>query len=310
MTRWSSAIAISVLLIHGSAQAQMTGTAADAEQLYEKAWEAMERNDYENACSLFERSFAISRATGPLQGLATCHERRGALSRALGLWRQAEQNLAPDASSLIDVRAAIFRLERRVPLLTLSLVEGSPLGAVIELDGEPVAADGRPREVDPGAHELTVNAKDRAPTMTKVKLGEGERKTLVLSTGATIAVERAPEPGFRLGPIRIAGIAAGSVGVAAAIAAGVTGGLMIAAESDIDAGCPGEGRSNCDASALAAKDRADGLAPWNVAMWVGAVAGVGAGIPLMIVGDGDAHDAPPPAQVTLGPGFVSISASF
>src|SRR5262245_31824243 len=120
-----------------------------AESLYDEAWTAMEKGDYDTACSKFEASYNVSRATGPLQGMARCEEGRKHPVRALEHWRELERRLPETSSTKAEAKANITRLEGVVGRLALRLAPGAPADTRVELDGARVPADGKETLVDP-----------------------------------------------------------------------------------------------------------------------------------------------------------------
>jgi hypothetical protein len=273
------------------------------EALYEQGWAAMDRKDYPAACALFERSYEASRATGPLQSLAACYEARGFLLQAVELWKSAIEVLPAGSESAAEAVSAVTRLEERLPALTVSLAPGAPRGSRIVVDGE-VVTSFRSRWVDPVIeHVIRVSADGHRTSEVRVRLSERERRTVVVAPGP----EAPREEG--IGPIRGSGIALLVLGGVGFTAAAVTGGLMISDEATIEAGCPGGSRRGCDDDALDARRRAEALSPWNVASWVVGVAATGAGIPMVIVGDGEPASGPR-MGLAAGPGSLGFEMKF
>jgi hypothetical protein len=249
------------------------------EELFDDGWAAMDNRDYEKACTLFEESYSRSRATGPLQGLAACHEARGLLREALVLWREAVRSLPPDSPNVAEARASVRRLEDRVAHLSVLLAPSAPSATRVEIDGEVVAVGGQSIEIDPAVHHtVAATAPGYARSSTDVRLGEGERLTVAIAPGE-------PDVHRSIGPVRGVGIALVTLGAGSVAAAAVTGGVLIARAQTIDQGCKGPHHTECDDAAIAASERARALAPWNVASWVVAVGAIGAGIPMIVVGD-------------------------
>lgn len=257
--------------------------AGTPEDLYERAWEAMDRRDYVEACGLFEQSYAQSGATGPLQGLAACYEARGSYKQALQLWRNAKANLPADSSSRGDVTAAIIRLQTEIPQLTLKLSTAAPPGVQVELDGEVVAASPTPIEVDPVVeHVIEVKASGYMPRRIAFRMAAKEKRTIVLDPGSVL---QGPTEPPSIGPIRGIGIGAVALGAVGLTTAIITGAVLVSHSGTIDDGCAGPDNTLCNARALAASEDAQDLAPWNTAAWIVGVAALGAGIPMIIVGD-------------------------
>ena len=300
LTRRLTAVAALVATgVVGSSEAR----AATPQELYDEAWAAMDKKDYEAACELFEESYEASRATGPLQGLAACYEARGFLLQARAMWLSAIEVLPPGSASAIEANAAAQRLTRRLPSVSVRLAPGTPASSRIELDGV-VVTDSAARPVDPVLeHVIRVTAPGHEPSEVRVRLAERERRDVVVAPGPEARGAAA------IGPVRGSGIALLTLGGIGLTAAAVTGGMMIGESRIVDAGCPGEGRVGCDAAALDAAERAQALSPWNIASWVVGIAATGAGIPMVIVGD-DAAASGPRTELGVGPGSITVELVF
>lgn len=147
---------------------------------------------------------------------------------------------------------------------------------------------------------LTPNRRD---TGLRVRLTEGEQRTVVVSPGPSSG-----EADSGPGPVRATGIALLTLGGVGLTAAAITGGIMLSEEADIDRGCPAGSRTGCSASALDASERANDLAPWNVAAWVVGLAATGAGLPMVLIGDPQSDI--PSAALTVRPAGASLSVAF
>src|SRR5271165_6796984 len=98
--------------------------------------------------------------------IALCEEHLGHLVRALGDYREAEDQArlenAQDVLRIVGNQVAA--LEPRVPRLTVR-VAPAVSEVALKLDGEPIgnAAIGAPMQVDPGVHYVVATAPDRPP---------------------------------------------------------------------------------------------------------------------------------------------------
>jgi hypothetical protein len=294
-------LATAVLAAAGPARAETP------EELFDRGWEAMERRDYEAACALFDQSYAQSRATGPLQGLAACFEKRGLLRQAMMLWRDAERTLPADSPSLPEASQAVKRLRARLAIVTFELPPNAPPETSVQVDGELVPI-GKPVEIDPGVnHAVTISASGERPRRFDLRLGEGEKKTMSLAYGTPVE-PAAPPP--TVGPIRGAGIGLVALGAVGFAAAAVTGGIMMGHEQTIDDGCDGPDHTQCNATALAASDSAKDLGPWNIAAWVVGITATGAGVPMIIVGDGPTEAPSSEVAVVFAGPSIAIRGRF
>lgn len=307
--RWVT-LALLLSSVHaGTAAAQPEPS---AEELFERGWDAMDKRDYESACSLFEESYKISRATGPLQGLASCHEARGRIREALLLYRDALATLPKGSSSRPDVQRAVQRLEARVAKLMVRLPPRATPQTRVELDGH-VVSPGTTLEIDPLVrHVILVTPPNEPAYQIELRLEEGEDKTMVLSppsaNGNATPAPPPPASDSTFGPVRIGGIALLATGAASFVAAAVTGALMLEEADTIAEHCAGPNGTECDVLAIEASDRAKSLSPWNVAAFVVGGAALAAGLPMVIVGDGESRG--PEVAVSVGPFFTGVHGRF
>ena len=124
--------------------------------------------------------------------IALCEEHLGQLARALGDYRDAEdQARLENAQDVLRiVGKQVSALDPRVPRLTIRVVP--PVPAVsLKLDGKPL--DQGPTHaaspVDPGVHYVEATAPNRTPSAAAVTLREYESRVLDVSLS-----EPAPEP--------------------------------------------------------------------------------------------------------------------
>ena len=145
-------------------------------------------------------------------------------------------------------------------------------------------------------------------------LAEGETRTLTLSAGLEIRVnERRDGEGVSGAPqgssaLTKAGWAVLGVGVAGAVVAGVTGGMLMARDADIQRECPGK---VCSPAGRDLVDGAGSLKVVNAIGWGVGIAGVGASVVMLVVGRTPAKRPPPVGALILpGGGGVSLEGSF
>ncbi len=312
MRRALIAVAIGLACLGGGRPALAQKSAA--ENLYDEAWTAMDRGDYDTACSKFEASYNVSHATGPLQGMARCEEGRKHPVRALEHWRDLEQRLPDSSPTKAEAKANIARLESVVGRLTLGLAPGAPPDTRVELDGAAVAADGKERLVDPNVpHRVRTVAAGHPDRIDDVIVPSGGSKRLDVAPGSNAAapVELPRKEDDRSG-LRTAGFVVGGIGVAGAIVFGITGGMMLAADSDVDDACGGDLDNCADGdAALGPSNRGNDLIVPNAIAFVGAVVGIGAGVTLLVISSrGDPTSSPTEVQASVVPGGLSLRGRF
>jgi hypothetical protein len=113
-----------------------------------------------------------------------------------------------------NCRMRLAEVKSALPSVVFSVPPTS--GAFLSLDGASVPLDGSAVDVDPGEHEVTLNAPGNAPIRRTITLREGEK--LHREAFPALVVTRrevAPSPthASSTSPLRIAGIVTGAVGL-------------------------------------------------------------------------------------------------
>lgn len=281
-----------LVTIHASAQ---TGS---GKNLYEEGVAAYGNKDYDTACAKFEQSYRAESAPSALFMFAKCERARGHLVAARRHFLRVAETEIDDQAMVKHARGEAATLATSIPKVTLRLASSAPTATVVLFDGVP-AATGTPVEIDPGSHEIVVNAPGH----------KSQNRSVVLVEGQTLDIEVSPGPPSvnSLGleseassPVRVAGIVVTTIGATLGATAAVTS-IWIAVgcdgESDEHAfGCSRDGDSY--ASPYAA------LLPINAVGWVGGVVGLGVGIPLLIAAPTQS------ANVHIGPSGLAVSGRF
>lgn len=338
------AVAGMAVAAHGSAQG---GDASRAAALFEEGRVALDQGQYALACTKFDESLALVPRPSTILNLATCHEKQGHLVQAFNLYRQGIEKLPSDDPKLKQAMEMLDALTKRLPRLSVKLPASLPVGAKLELDGkalEQIPVQGVP--VDPGQHALLLTAPGRADTRTAVTLVESQQLEITLALGeptggptaptgptpTTSATETtAPPPPPTAGTgetapapppseggdgstLTTAGLVVGGIGIASFVVAGITGGILLSRDSDIEAECPNQ---QCTAEGADLISGSEGLIIGNWVTWIVGIAGVGVGAVLVGVGlssdDGaDSADATARVVPLAGPGLggLLIEGSF
>ncbi len=227
-------VALSALALLISPAAEAQGEAAMAEALFDQARQAMENEDYDTACRQFRESNNIDPAAGTLFNLANCEEQRGRLATAWELYVATMDQLSAEDDRRPIAQARADALAPRLPKLTITLAAGAPSTTKITR-GEVAlssAAFGVALPLDPGEHQLTVQAPGYEPATLNVSVAEAESKTVEVAPGAKLvsaAPTADPEPthsttqpadsttasgsktlGYILGGVGVAGLAVGA----------------------------------------------------------------------------------------------------
>lgn len=282
--------------------------ASRAEKLFQEGRAALDKGDYEAACSKLRSSFEISDALGPLLNLADCEEKRGRLVAALELWQKGAVRLAekPRDERGPIAKQHITELEGRIPRLALSLAPGAPAGIRVRVDGAEV--EGLPREMplDPGTHEVIISAKGHEEKRSTITLDPSEREPFQVAPGRP----RTDEPGGESGSgRRTAGIVVGGVGLAGLVAFGVTGGLMLGKQAVVDEHCDAGSRT-CDATGFDAAASGRTLGIVNGAVLGVGLAGVAVGTLLIVTGGGEKKTASVGIRALPGGSMLSLGGRF
>ena len=186
------------------------------------------------------------------------------------------------------------KLSPLVPELTLTLPPTAPRGTMVTRDGAPVAASalGVPMQVDPGEHEISVQAPGGPTTELRVTIGKGEKKGILLEVKELPVTPPPPDvlppPPPESGPSgrRAGAFVVGGVGLAAVVVGAITGGLALAGKSTINQNCgSGIGRPDPAACNASGKAAADSVKTFGLVSTLGfgvGIAGVGTGVVLFL----------------------------
>lgn len=225
-------------------QAQAPG----ARTLFEEGMDLKRKGDLGAACQKFRASLGQQRAASTLAQVAECDAKDGRLLAALAGYRSAsEVNAAEtDATRRAGRDKAITeetaKLQARIPKLRITGASW-PEGSRVTRDGQavPAAELGAAIDVDPGKHMIVAEAPGHRRHETEVTLAEGETRAIALPwLPASPATASAPpafplsgtlpvsSPATTLGSERIAGIAAGGLGV---VLLGLAAGFGVDAQS-------------------------------------------------------------------------------
>jgi hypothetical protein len=279
-----------------------------AEAVFREGREAAARGDKKTACAKFEESVRLARAPGPLLNVADCEESSGRLVSAAKRWQEGIALLDPGDDRLPFAKERAAALDKRLPRLTVRVSPGSS-GARVEIDGVlvPPSEAGKPQPVDPGAHKVVVTSGASAGDAA-VTVAEGERRevtvTLASAAGGGDGGPSAAEPGSGL---RTAGFIAAGVGALGLAVFGVTAGLLSSRSATVEAQC--DAQKQCSQEGFDAAESGKALVPVNTAAMIIGIAGVTAGVTLLVVGSRSSSSSAPTAALRAAgsPGGFSAS---
>lgn len=307
-TRWL--LLVAGVLCSSSAKGQPSDIAR-AEALFREARAALQRGAVDEACPKLEESYSLDPAAGTAVNLGDCFEKQGKTGSALLAYRAARTLLRPGDGRLPLIDRQIAVLEARTPKLRVTLAAGAPPDTVIKRDGRPSPL-GVAAPVNPGKHQIVVEASGRPAVTYRVTVKEGEVKDLVVEaaevgaasgsgTGETAGraeAARAAEANSA-STQRTLGYVVGGAGVVGTIW-GVSEWLAFRNGSDeLDQICPGE---RCEAFKQK-KSEVDRLGR-NAALGIGiGLAAVAGGLVLVVT----ATDDSPATAVRVSPAVGAAS---
>lgn len=303
-----------------------------ARKLAAEGFEALQQKNYAVAEDRFRRADALvhaptlvvdhARALAGLGRLVEAHERyelvlrEGVAPTAPWQWKLAYADAQRELEAL-KPRLAWLTLRVRGPKEPVVLVDGKPV---------PIAALGVRRATDPGTHAVSVSAPGFEPKEEIVSLDEGQTLALELTLDplpvaphAPAAAPRAPvspeppieaEPQGRDKTLAYVLLGVGGLGI---VAGAVTGGLALAAKSDLASRCSNGvcvPRSNRELGSYQ-KD-IDEYHLWGtvsaLSFAVG-VAGAGAGATLLLLDGGD-ETVTGAVKAYVGVGTIGVQGRF
>ncbi|KYF72940.1 preprotein translocase subunit TatA [Sorangium cellulosum] len=279
------------------ASAQPDAPKARAQELFEQGRAAVEAGDCVHAIPLFRRSQATYPSRGTLLNLAECEANLGRVASAWQHFRELLTQLTPGDSRLPITQQRIAELEPRVPKLVVELAEGAPAAELL-LDHAPLPQASVRSElpVDPGNHTIVARWSDGRQTDAPVVIAEGARKVVRLEPPPAAAapppapaVSAAPQassppPDTASAPSssgrRTLAFVVGGVGAAALGGSLIVGGLALGTKGDLEEECPTP--SQCSDSGMSLRSRGQTLTTTGTVLGVLGLAGIGAGVVLLL----------------------------
>ncbi len=299
----TAAFAAGVLVLL-PARAQQPDNAARAEALFRQGRAALDRGEPEAACGLFEQSLQAYESAGALLNFADCEERRGHLVSARQYWIRGLDKLNADDERVVFAKKRLAACEAMTPHLKVTLGQNAPPDATVECDGTaiPPAEVGSPKTLDPGTHTVVIRSAQQAEQRLTVTLSQGQNKELVV-TATVNEVVHEPAPVATPSPLRP--VAYGFLGLAGAgaVAAVITGILVVSNDSTIKTDCPNKACTGPEGAS--AVSRGNTFIAANTVSFIVTGVAAGAGATLWWLSRSPAPTTP---QVTgaVGPGFGSI----
>jgi serine/threonine-protein kinase len=238
---------------------------AAADALYEEAGNLMKAGRFVEACPKLEASQKLDPGIGTTLRLGYCYEHAGRTASAWSAYNDAE-GMARKAG---DKRAdeAGKRAKQVEPLLSRLVLDVAPEnrsgGTEIRRDGRAIdpAAWTSAIPVDPGTHTIEASGAGRLPWKTTITI-DAKAGTQTVQVPALAIAPEAPRTEAAApfwGPLRIAGVAVGSVGLIGVVVGAVFGARTMAKASESNAHCSGS-PALCDPTGLSLRSDAKALA--------------------------------------------------
>ncbi|PIE05623.1 MAG: hypothetical protein CSA75_03795 [Sorangium cellulosum] len=168
---------------------------ATARALFDEARALVEGGNIEQACPKFKESYQLDPGSGSAFHLADCYERTGKIASAWALYLEVAV-LTRNSGEKHKEEAARRRaanLEPRISRLNIAVPEQHAIdGMQVKRNGKLIAPASwnTALPVDPGDHQITVEAPGRQTWTTKVTIkGEGSHETVAVPA---LAVEASP----------------------------------------------------------------------------------------------------------------------
>lgn len=285
------------LLVCRAAWADPPRDPVKAEALFQAGREEMQRGQLASACPRFRESYRLDPTPGALLNLANCEEQLGQLADAWEHFRRAIELLPARDDRLPIAKQRLRGLERRVPRLTVVASGSLPPGTEILYDGTPLGegALGVAFPVNPGERTIVVRAPGHRDQTFRVTMRENTAERLEVHPGAALppaapqtTTAAVPQPSGGMwsslvsSPRRVAGLAAGGVGVVSLGVGVVTGLMTLDRASTIKDPAHCDDETWCDAEGVAAASSGETLSAVSTVTFIAGIACIGASVALFL----------------------------
>ncbi len=297
---------------------------SQARDLFKKGTKAFDDKKHAEALVLLEQAEGFFHAPTHVLYIARSQAALGKLTEARASYQKlVSETLPPKASDAFrDAQSSgkkeLEALDARIPKVIVTPDPKDAPGLVVTMNGTPLAADrlGVEFGVNPGsfsfeakaegleAGRVIVNAAERTTTEVALVLHKIGQKPAVESGAKTVERE-AGGSGMRIASFALMGVGGGAL-----VAGGVMGALHFVRSGEAD-----DKFAECGASCRAEVESLDkdtalfGNAAIGLLAGGGAVVGTGL-LLFLLAPSGPSDEAPAPATVSFGPGFVSVTGRF
>jgi hypothetical protein len=300
------ALALTIAVPH-DARAAGCADKDKAGELANTGFDLFSKALYEEASELFRRADESCHSPAFVLFRARAKEKLGKIAEAQKLTRSVvEENLPagapePFVKAKKDADELLAVLDKRVPVVTFKAPAGI---TALRVDGNHVDPAAGPMTMDPGDHEVVAIRADGKEAKKRFHLSEGDKVPIVVEAPADEADSAGPS-GMRIG----AGVALG-IGGAAFLGFAISGGVFVGRASKLKDACAAHNPANptdCGPDLESEGKSVAALGNAATALLVIGIAGIGAGIPLMIL---SSKKSEPAAALRVTPGGLMVSGHF
>ncbi len=271
----------------------------DARLAFQAGMEAEGAGDRAAACEHFRKSLSLVRELGPLRKVARCDAEQSRVVEAKAALEELLSRLPDDDPERPALTAELEAVTQKVGSITITR-RGPTTGLRVRVDGKPTDAFDEPRPINPGRHRVEVEAAGEPPDVFDVTVPTGSSLTVEVPRAARATGE--PQPPRATG-LWIGGWITTAVGGAALVGAAVTGGLVLAKESEYD---------DCTTGCKDLQSEGNSLLVANGVLWAVGAAAAATGVTLLVIDVTTASNEPPSVAWSIraaGPS-LSLAASF
>ncbi|HEY8087317.1 MAG TPA: hypothetical protein VIF09_05720 [Polyangiaceae bacterium] len=191
-------LALALLASSATARGQDATRERERAALYQQGVDLAAAGNWAQAVERFKRVVELRASTKALYTLGEAEEHAGQLAAARRSYRASlDSARAGAAKDIVDLAgAALGKLEGRVPQVTVRLDErtaahGGDARASIDGHGAPIGAAS---DVDPGDHEVRVEATGAAPFVRTVHAVEGQQVDVTATLEWRVVAPPSPAP--------------------------------------------------------------------------------------------------------------------
>ncbi|MCP4751050.1 MAG: tetratricopeptide repeat protein [Proteobacteria bacterium] len=290
----------------------------EARSQYQRGKELFDEGKYTEAAIAFQRAYELRPSFKILYNIGQVENENGEYARALDAYtrylKEGNEEIPADRKAQIEKE-----IERLKSLVGTIQVVGADENAVLMVDGRrlAVAPFEEPVMVKLGEHEVLVKSSGREVFREIMRVAGGQELIVeveVLTTPVP-AAEAQPastpvtdtSPGSR--GLKIAGVITLALGGAAAIGAGVTGGLALGKKNELKDNCPQNdgGENICPPDQSKQLETARTMATLSTITTVVAGVAITTGVILLVVGSKKSEERSVQVRATTTPesaGFI------